>query len=236
MSGKRKRTRPNQTHNDGQKRQKISHPLQSGSNSKDPIIKHALLAQYYPQVFTLRGYLLQRLPNTSKIRRKKILSVGRRLTDENRELEEELAAFLDQTLVGESVCREVSKAERWTQWKSFSQRADDSASTLISLSSPGVYSQFEVSFPSISKFQTNSTDCRFLHLAALLQEIPAHLQWQFSTPAMSRLPERSQLPGYETRRHHLRYSGTAINISKQSCDVNEIQTMAAGLAADGQGR
>jgi len=143
MAGKRKRTRPN-AQEGGQKRQKISDPLQS---SKDPIIKHALLAQYYPQVFTLREYLLRRLPNTSKIRRKKIASVGRNPSAEHRELEEELARFLDQTLVGESVCLEVSKQERWSQWISFSQKVDDSVSTLVNLSSPGVYSQSEVCFP-----------------------------------------------------------------------------------------
>jgi telomerase reverse transcriptase len=138
MAGKRKRTRQNHASDGDQKRQKIPNSAQSSGNSKDPVIKQTLLAQYYPQVLTLREYLLQRLPNTSKIRKKKILSIGRDPS------EQELSAFLDQTLIGASVCTEVSREERWHQWTTFSQRADESASTLINLSSPGVFSQSEV--------------------------------------------------------------------------------------------
>ncbi|TVY37321.1 Telomerase reverse transcriptase, partial [Lachnellula occidentalis] len=137
MTGKRKRTRHSASDND-QKRQKISKPPPASGNSKDPTIKQTLLSQYYPQVLTLREYLFQRLPNTSKIRRKKILSVGRNPSEEG------LSAFLDSTLVGVSVCTEVSQEERWHQWTTFSQRADESASTFINLSSPGVFSQSEI--------------------------------------------------------------------------------------------
>ena len=137
MAGKRKRTRHSASDHD-QKRQKISKPSPGTGNSKDPIIKQTLLSRYYPQVLTLREYLFQRLPNTSKIRRKKILSVGRDPSEEG------LSAFIDSTLVGVSVCTQASQKERWQQWTTFSQRADESASTFINLSSPGVFSQSEV--------------------------------------------------------------------------------------------
>lgn len=138
MAGKRKRTRHGHASDNDHKRQKNSRPSPGTGNSKDSIIKHTLLSQYYPQVLTLREYLFQRLPNTSKIRRKKIVSVGRDPSEES------LSAFLDSTLVGVSVCTEVSQEERWHQWTTFTQRADESASTFINLSSPGVFSQSEV--------------------------------------------------------------------------------------------
>jgi telomerase reverse transcriptase len=149
MPQKRKRTRQT-PQSSGQKRQKTSNP----QNSKEPIIKHALLAHYYPHIFTLREYLLRRLPHTSKIRRKKILSIGR---NADAELEEELGKFLDQTLIGESVCLEVSRQERWSQWVSFSQKGDDSVSTLVNLNSPGVFSQSEVPSP-FSQAKSRSID------------------------------------------------------------------------------
>ncbi|TVY53989.1 Telomerase reverse transcriptase, partial [Lachnellula suecica] len=143
------------------------HAAQTSNTRKEPIIKQALLAQYYPQVLTLREYLLQRLPNASKIRRKKISSVGRHPAPENAELEQWLAAFLDQTLIGVSVCKEVSREERWKQWTTFSQRADESASTL-NLSSPGVFSQSELVDFAIwlyfSKKYRNSTNANTQHL------------------------------------------------------------------------
>ncbi|TVY37815.1 Telomerase reverse transcriptase, partial [Lachnellula subtilissima] len=120
------------------KRQKISKPSPATGNSKEHIIKQTLLSQYYPQVLTLREYLFQRLPKTSKIRRKKILSVGRDPSEEG------LSAFLDSTLIGVSVCTQASQKERWQQWTTFSQRADESASTFINLNSPGVFSQSEI--------------------------------------------------------------------------------------------
>lgn len=141
MAGKRKRTRQSHAHDGDPKRQKISNSAQGSGNSKDHAIKQTLLAQYYPQVLTLHEYLLQRLPNTSKIRRKKISSVGRDPS------EQPLSSFLDQTLIGISTSTDASKSERWSQWTTFSQRMDESASTLINLSSPGVFSQSDVRFP-----------------------------------------------------------------------------------------
>lgn len=85
--------------------------------------------------------MLSRLPSTSKVRRKKIISVGRRPGDTD--IEKKLSNFLDSTLIGASKCNEVSPEERWQQWTTFSQKADDSISC-INLNGVGVYSQSEV--------------------------------------------------------------------------------------------
>lgn len=73
------------------------------------------------------------------------MSVGRNAAPSDG-VEGELARFLDQTLIGESVCLDVSRKERWSQWGAFSQRGEED-STLVNLSGPGVFSQSEVHFP-----------------------------------------------------------------------------------------
>ncbi|PBP24578.1 Telomerase reverse transcriptase [Diplocarpon rosae] len=136
MAGKRKRKRPGQGCEGDQKRQKVS-----SSHGTEPLVKQALLAKYYPQVMTLREYLISKLPSTSKIRRKKIRSVGRR--PEDKESEQQLSRFLDQTLIGVSTFKEASQDERWKHWATFSQRSDDSTS-LVNLSGVGSFSQNEL--------------------------------------------------------------------------------------------
>jgi len=136
MAGKRKRNRPGHD-GGGDKRQKIS----GGFNGKDPVVKHAVLAQYYPQVFTLREYLLSKLPATSKVRRKKIVSVGKKPQSDG--ITDDLASFLDRTLIGVLKYKDASPEERLKQWATFSQRLDTSDSDLTNLS--GIeFSQSEV--------------------------------------------------------------------------------------------
>jgi telomerase reverse transcriptase len=138
MAGKRKRNRPGREIQGENKRQRIS----GNFNSKDPVIKTAVLAQYYPKVLSLREYLLSKLPTTSKIRRKKILSVGKK--PQSSEGEHTLNILLDQTLVGVSKHKEVSQEERLQQWASFSQRADTSDSNIGNTTAIGRFSQLEV--------------------------------------------------------------------------------------------
>ncbi|PVH78811.1 hypothetical protein DL98DRAFT_236130 [Cadophora sp. DSE1049] len=152
MTGKRKRKRSGQVIGD-QKRQKLS------SNS-DPVVKDALLTRYYPQVLSLREYLLSKLPNASKVRRKKILSIGKKPDEKT---EQELARFLDQTLVGVSRSKEVSQDERWKQWTSFSQKADDSVS-FANLSGVGTYSQTEIVDFAIWLIFSKSSNGKVQHL------------------------------------------------------------------------
>jgi len=136
MAGKRKRSKPNHGAEAGPKRQKIS----GSSNSKDAVVKQALLAQFYSQVLSLREFLISKLPPSSKIRRKKILSVGKK-PDSN--TDQKLSKFLDQTLVGVSKHKGVSQEERWQQWTTFSQKADDSIS-FANATGVGIFSQSEV--------------------------------------------------------------------------------------------
>jgi telomerase reverse transcriptase len=139
MAGKRKRTRPGIESD--QKRQRIS----SNPNGKDPVVKQALLAQYYPQVCSLREYLLFKLPATSRIRRKKILNLGRKQSLDNGKDCSAFSDFLDCTLVGVLKCNDASSEERIQQWTSFSQRANTSDSTFANMSGAGNFSQSEVS-------------------------------------------------------------------------------------------
>ncbi|XMA14564.1 hypothetical protein WAI453_007355 [Rhynchosporium graminicola] len=133
MPAKRKRKRSSQVSGD-QKRQKTS------SNSAT-IVRDSLLARYYPQILSLKDYLLSKLPKSSKIRRKKIASVGKKPGD--KKTDQELAQFLDETLVGVSKFKEVTHEERWKQWTTFSQRPDDSVS-FANLSGVGTFSQTEI--------------------------------------------------------------------------------------------
>lgn len=108
-------------------------------------MKTAVLAQYYPRVVSLREYLLSKLPSTSKVRRKKIQTVGRSLGGEAGERHQVLAEVLDKSLVGVLRDGESSREERWQQWTAFSQKADISVSTLANTTGLGLFSQPEVS-------------------------------------------------------------------------------------------
>lgn len=148
MTGKRKRKRPGNTTECHEKRQKISTSISntSSATSKDSVIKQALLTQFYSRVFTLREYLLSKLPSSSKIRRKKILHIGNsRNPDEDEDGDQDLSSFLDQTLVGILPQSDGSKEDRRQQWASLSQKADNSMSTFIDLEAVGKFSQSEVS-------------------------------------------------------------------------------------------
>jgi telomerase reverse transcriptase len=137
MAGKRKRTRPNHAIEGEQKRRKIA----GDSTTKDAVVRQAVLAQFYPQVLSLREYLLSKLPANSKIRRKKILLVGKK--PDAGDADRKLSAFLDATLVGVSKCKELPLEERWKQWTTFSQKPEDSTVS-ADRSGLGVYSQSEV--------------------------------------------------------------------------------------------
>lgn len=123
------------------------------------VVKHALLAQYYPKVQTLRQYVLDKLPPTSKIRRKKIAAVGNAEQDadiaaqgskENfPDIQAVLAELLDTTLIGSHVLpREIAKAQSdssFQQWIDYSQKGDDSHVTLSDGTASAVHFQSEVS-------------------------------------------------------------------------------------------
>lgn len=60
---------------------------------------HPVISLYYRKVVSLRDYLLQQLPVTSKSRRRRILTLGSR-TDTESQMSLSLAQLLDSTLVG----------------------------------------------------------------------------------------------------------------------------------------
>jgi telomerase reverse transcriptase len=145
MTRKRKRSRPEQSTESGNKRLRPCGAKQTNGG----LVKQALLSQYYPMVLTLREYLLSKLPASSKVRRKKISAVKRRTlcdhVDETELYDPSLAKYLDQTLVGVQE-EESPKDERLKQWTCFSQRADNSESTVRSGDGDGGYSQSEVCY------------------------------------------------------------------------------------------
>ncbi|GKT48289.1 uncharacterized protein ColSpa_08470 [Colletotrichum spaethianum] len=92
-------------------------------------VKHSVLQQYYDTVQTLREYLLSKLPGSSRLRRKKIASLGKdeiQPSKEGHDLILELSLLLDTTLVCTHHRPQAQTDSRWEQWRSFSQKADES--------------------------------------------------------------------------------------------------------------
>lgn len=129
-----------------------------GSNlvlpKEDAFIKHPLLSFYYPQVLTLRHYILSRLPLSSKTRRRRVASVGThhqtsadvaasKDQSNTQKLEDDhaLAKLLDATLVGrpdgQSPARDDCRAR---ELATFSQKV---TSTVGSSAGSGTRSQPE---------------------------------------------------------------------------------------------
>lgn len=120
------------------------------------VVKHALLAQYYPKVQTLRQYVLEKLPPTSRLRRNKIAAIGNAKPDADTTASEEnpqdiravLAELLDTTLIGTHILpKEVAKAQSdcsLQQWIDYSQRADDSHVTLFGGAASAIHYQSEI--------------------------------------------------------------------------------------------
>ncbi|KAB5579961.1 hypothetical protein GE09DRAFT_420893 [Coniochaeta sp. 2T2.1] len=119
-----------------------------GAPSTSKSISHPLLSLLYPHIQTLRDYVLSRLPASSRLRRKKIASVGLQ-SEESRtaptEVELAVARLLDTTVV--SFSHQPPKAEqddRWRKWNSFSQKGDESYVTLSDGFTGAAFSQTEV--------------------------------------------------------------------------------------------
>lgn len=112
-------------------------------------VKHVLLAQYYPTILTLRQYLLDNLPASSRLRRRKIAAFGSEAftADGPDNARAQLARLLDTTLVGLCVPpKELAEAQsenRLQQWIDYSQR-DDSHVTLSGGDASAIHSQSEV--------------------------------------------------------------------------------------------
>ncbi|OHW95613.1 telomerase reverse transcriptase [Colletotrichum incanum] len=83
-------------------------------------IKHCVLQQYYENVQTLREYLLAKLPGSSRLRRKKIASLGKddiQSRKEDNGLIPELPLLLDTTLIVDFVIWQLfSRAQPHATW------------------------------------------------------------------------------------------------------------------------
>ncbi|MCJ1474607.1 hypothetical protein MMC13_003267 [Lambiella insularis] len=128
------------------KRRKISH----GNGYPKTAHSHPVLTLYYAKVYSLRSYLLSKLPVSSKSRRRKIssLGLGRRLSDKvsvehgnfDRSLDVRLAELLDSTIVGKGPDEERD-ATRTKDFELFSQQTTSSITSSIE---DGTVSQPEI--------------------------------------------------------------------------------------------
>jgi hypothetical protein len=111
-----------------------------------PVTKHGVLGQCFPEVLTLRDFILQKLPESSRIRRRKISSVGREIHADNEvnEVERSVGALLDSTLIGVAPSLEPVSDNRWEQWTTFAQRGDESYVSLSNGLEGSIFSQSEV--------------------------------------------------------------------------------------------
>ena len=125
-------------------------PLGKGSDETAPLtpVQHAVLDQYYPQLLTLRDYVLLKLPATSRIRRRKIASTGGSSVVSNGEttdIERAVGQVLDTTLVGVVQHTKCIPDKRWEHWETYaSQKGDESHVTLSDGLTGARFSQSEV--------------------------------------------------------------------------------------------
>ena len=126
--------------------------LKGASLEDTGVVRHALLSQYYPGLQTLRAYILVQLPSSSRLRRKKITSLGKPGDATFMEAEVQLSRLLDSTLVGHcgtprAPAEPLQDDGRWEKWLEFSQKGDESYVTLSDGASEAYGLQSEVGYP-----------------------------------------------------------------------------------------
>ncbi|KHN99861.1 telomerase reverse transcriptase [Metarhizium album ARSEF 1941] len=97
---------------------------------RDGLVRRDLLRHAYATVLTLREYALFKLPSSSRLRRKKISSLGQGNCADEHELEAVVAKFLDSTLICSSDTLLQTDNTSYEQWLAFSQKGDDSHITI----------------------------------------------------------------------------------------------------------
>ncbi|KAH6608728.1 telomerase reverse transcriptase [Trichoderma cornu-damae] len=114
------------------------------SSKRHTPVKKDLLQRHYPHVRTLREHVLSALPDSLRVRRKKIAVLGSS-TDAG-EAELQLARILDTALVGTSQAAPKSGREEvtWQQWLSFSQKSDESYAPISSGIASSIATQSEI--------------------------------------------------------------------------------------------
>ncbi|ORY65812.1 uncharacterized protein BCR38DRAFT_166695 [Pseudomassariella vexata] len=120
----------------------------SPEHTKTSRVKHAILSLYYPEILTLRQYVLLKLPESSRIRRRKICALGTQSSSsagaEISDVERCVGQLLDTTLVG--LVEEIKSVldSRWEEWTSFPRRGDESYVTLSDGLVGATFSQSEI--------------------------------------------------------------------------------------------
>lgn len=165
--------------------------LPDSSNAPVNVVRQSLLSRFYPEVLTLREYLLVKLPSNSRIRRKKVLSAGRRGLDQQIEgtiddADGIVGSFLDSTLVGIPHYSPPSEY-RATRWHSFTNQADVSELDVTVTPFDLGHSQSEVRF--VDCFVTIAkrmlSDCGLCCMVALQQQHKGRHLCQ--TPSLPRI-------------------------------------------------
>lgn len=118
-------------------------------------VEHPVLSRLYPEVLSLRHYLLSRLPasSTLKNRRRKLSQLGIRTDHQDaapRGIDLELGELLDATLVGvvpgpRAGNPEVAARERHGDLESFTQEVAAASNGSAGTFKPGYFLQAEVS-------------------------------------------------------------------------------------------
>ncbi len=144
---KRGRSQPGELDRDGSADRPAKH-IKCGHVPCDAVVKHALLTQCYSESQTLRQYVLSKLPASSRIRRRKIASVGLGVPSPEKSGAEDglaLGELLDSVIVARRHHAEDTDGHRWQQWVAFSQKGDESYVTLSDGLKGSIFSQSEVS-------------------------------------------------------------------------------------------
>jgi telomerase reverse transcriptase len=144
---KRKRS----SHGGGGTRKKARQSVDQSANATPSAATHPVLQRLYPQVLTLRHYLLSRLPSASTTRRRRISQLGHapaaQGTSPTHDLDTDVAQLLDSALVGTLVNPGVDKPalvdeERDQDVEAFTQQR--SQCTPDGTFKPGYFMQTEV--------------------------------------------------------------------------------------------
>lgn len=117
------------------------------SSCSDTPVRRDLLERCYARVTTLRDHVLSSLPRGSRLRRKKVASIGQ--GDNIGEVESQLSQLLDSSLVCFHDKTRDSDDTRWEQWLVFSQKEDESYVSISDGIAGSMYSQSEVRLLSI---------------------------------------------------------------------------------------
>ncbi|RSL70645.1 hypothetical protein CEP53_001789 [Fusarium sp. AF-6] len=112
------------------------------SSCSDTPVRRDLLERCYARVTTLRDHVLSSLLRGSRLRRKKVASIGQ--GDNIGEVESQLSQLLDSSLVCFHEKARDSDDTRWEQWLVFSQKEDESYVSISDGIAGSMYSQSEI--------------------------------------------------------------------------------------------